>query len=175
MPPRGVNSAKRKRQYEHIKESEEARGAWALGARTSDILRVVLVDGARMTAVGIVIGVAGAAALSRLLRALLFGVTPLDTATFMAAPPILALTAVAASVVPALRASRVDAAVALRQEWEIVTRHVNESVVGEPARSIAGEAPHRRRTDSVISILHDRSTFKTVPCCRRPVSSPAHV
>ena len=88
----------------------------ALGARTADILRVVLADGARMTAVGIVIGVVGAAALSRLLEALLFGVTPLDTATFMTAPLILAMTALAASVVPALRASRVDAAVALRQE-----------------------------------------------------------
>jgi putative ABC transport system permease protein len=88
----------------------------ALGARTADILRVVLADGARMTAAGIAIGVVGAAALSRLLEALLFGVTPLDTATFMTAPLILAMTALAASVVPALRASRVDAAVALRQE-----------------------------------------------------------
>jgi putative ABC transport system permease protein len=88
----------------------------ALGARTGDILRAVLIDGVRMAAVGIVIGVGGAAALSRVLSSLLVGVTPLDTTTFVAAPAILTLTAVAASVIPAIRASRVDAAVALRQE-----------------------------------------------------------
>jgi putative ABC transport system permease protein len=88
----------------------------ALGARASDVLRLVVAGGLKIVAIGIAIGLAAAAALTRLLATLLFGVTPLDPATFLGAPAVLALVALAACAAPALRAARVDPAIALRQE-----------------------------------------------------------
>jgi ABC-type antimicrobial peptide transport system permease subunit len=88
----------------------------ALGARAGDVLRLVIAGGFKIVAIGIVIGLAAAAALARLLTTLLFGVKPLDPATFLGAPAVLALVALAACAVPALRAARVDPVIALRQE-----------------------------------------------------------
>ena len=69
-----------------------------------------------VTAVGAGLGLLGAAALTRLMQSLLFGVTPLDAVSFVAAPLILAPVAVAACLVPALRAAAVGPAEALRGE-----------------------------------------------------------
>jgi putative ABC transport system permease protein len=88
----------------------------ALGASASDVLRLVIAGGFKIVAIGIAIGLAAAAALSRLLATLLFGVKPLDPPTFLGAPAVLALVALAACAAPALRASRVDPAIALRQD-----------------------------------------------------------
>jgi putative ABC transport system permease protein len=88
----------------------------ALGATTSDILRLVLGTGVRLAGTGAAIGLVAAALLTRTLAALLFGVTPLDPVTFLAAPVVLVTTAIAASLAPAIRAVRVDPAVTLRQE-----------------------------------------------------------
>jgi len=88
----------------------------ALGARSSDVLRLVLRGGLKITAAGLAIGVAAAAALTRFLASLLFGVKPLDPIAFLAAAAILALLALVACTVPAMRAARVDPAVTLRQE-----------------------------------------------------------
>ena len=88
----------------------------ALGARTVDILRLVLSDGLRITVVGALVGLAGAAALSRLVSSLLYGVTALDPVTFVAAPAALLAAAATACALPALRAARIDAAVAMRDE-----------------------------------------------------------
>jgi putative ABC transport system permease protein len=88
----------------------------ALGARAGDVLSLVISSGLKITAAGIVIGLAAAAALTRSLSSLLFGVKPLDPLTFLAAPALLALVALIACAAPALRAAGVDPAVALRQE-----------------------------------------------------------
>ena len=88
----------------------------ALGARSADVLRMVAGSGLRIALTGIAIGLAGAAALTHLLAALLYGVKPADPVTFLAAPLVLAVVALAACAAPAWRASRVDPAVALRQE-----------------------------------------------------------
>ncbi|HWZ34403.1 MAG TPA: ABC transporter permease [Bryobacteraceae bacterium] len=88
----------------------------ALGARTVDVVRLVLGGGLKIIAGGIVVGLAGAAVLTRSIGSLLFGVKPLDPVTFLAAPALLALIALVACSVPAMRAARVDPAVALRQE-----------------------------------------------------------
>jgi putative ABC transport system permease protein len=88
----------------------------ALGAQAGDILRMVLAGGLRMTALGVAIGLAAAAGLTRSLGSLLFGVKPLDPATFLAASAVLSAVALIACVIPAMRAVRVDPAVALRQE-----------------------------------------------------------
>jgi putative ABC transport system permease protein len=88
----------------------------ALGATPSDIARLVLVESAALAACGIAVGVAGAFAVTRLLAALLFGVTPTDVATFSAVAAVLAATALLASWMPMRRATKVDPMVALRYE-----------------------------------------------------------
>jgi putative ABC transport system permease protein len=88
----------------------------ALGAQPRDILRLVLGRGILLTALGIVIGVAGAMALSRYLRGMLFELTPLDPATYLTVILLFAAVALLAAYLPARRATRVDPAVALRSE-----------------------------------------------------------
>lgn len=86
----------------------------ALGAQGTDILRMVVSDGARSALLGVVAGVATAAALTRLLRAMLFAVTPLDWVTFAAVSLLMITTVLVACYVPALRATKVDPLTALR-------------------------------------------------------------
>jgi putative ABC transport system permease protein len=88
----------------------------ALGATTRDVLGVVMSGAAPMIAIGAVIGLALSLAAGRLLASLLFGVRPLDAATFGAVALVLAVTAAVAVVGPAWRAARVDPAVALRAD-----------------------------------------------------------
>jgi putative ABC transport system permease protein len=88
----------------------------ALGASRLDILRLVISQGLGVTVAGLLLGVAGAAGVTRLMQQLLFGVAPLDPMTFVAAPLVLAVVALAACLVPARRAARTDPAVALRYE-----------------------------------------------------------
>jgi len=88
----------------------------ALGAERSRILTMVLRQGMVLTVAGSVLGLAGALALTRVMSTLLFGVSATDVATFTAVPVILIATAALASYIPALRATRVDPVVALRDE-----------------------------------------------------------
>jgi predicted permease len=88
----------------------------ALGAGRLNVLRMVLGDGARMTLVGIGIGVAAALILTRWMASMLFGVRPTDPLTFAVVALFLTGTALLACYVPARRASRVDPIVALRYE-----------------------------------------------------------
>jgi predicted permease len=88
----------------------------ALGAQRRDLLRMVLRQGIRATLAGVVIGVVAGLALTRLLRSLLFGVTPGDWVTFLSVALLLLAVALAACAIPARRAMRVDPIVALRYE-----------------------------------------------------------
>jgi hypothetical protein len=88
----------------------------ALGGATHDILRLVLVRGVGLTLAGLGIGLALAAALSRLLASLLIGVGPWDPLTFGGVAAVLAAVALLACVLPARRAPREDPLVALRTE-----------------------------------------------------------
>jgi ABC-type antimicrobial peptide transport system permease subunit len=88
----------------------------ALGAERSRILRMVLRQGLELTIAGSLLGLFGAAALTRVMASLLFGVSTTDLVTFGIVPLILILTAMIASYIPALRATRVDPVVALRDE-----------------------------------------------------------
>ena len=88
----------------------------ALGARQVDIVRLVLGDGLRIAGVGLIVGLAGAFALTRFLETLLFGVTPLDATTFVSVAGVLGVAGLAASAAPALRAAQADPAVTLRSE-----------------------------------------------------------
>jgi putative ABC transport system permease protein len=88
----------------------------ALGARTGDLLRLVVWEGLRVALVGIVLGAAGSLAAGRLVASLLFGVPSNDPLTFIVVALVLLAVATVASLVPAWRASRVDPNLALRAE-----------------------------------------------------------
>ena len=88
----------------------------ALGAGQSSVLRLVLGNGMRLTLLGIVLGTAGAFALTRLMKGFLFHVTPTDPATFAGVALFLFAVALLASYIPARRATRVDPVIALRYE-----------------------------------------------------------
>jgi putative ABC transport system permease protein len=88
----------------------------ALGAKTRDLLRLVLRRALLLTLLGVVGGVLIALSLAGALESLVFGVSPTDTTTFVVVAALLVVVALGASYVPALRATRVDPATALRQE-----------------------------------------------------------
>jgi len=88
----------------------------ALGARRLDVVRLVIGEAAAPALIGISAGLAAAAALTRLLSSLLFGVSPLDATTFLVAPLVLATVALFASYLPARRAAGTDPMIALRIE-----------------------------------------------------------
>jgi ABC-type antimicrobial peptide transport system permease subunit len=88
----------------------------ALGARPVDVLRLVLSEATRLALWGAVIGVGAALILTRFMASLLFGVRPIDPLTFIGAPLLLFIIALAASLIPAHRATKVDPMVALRCE-----------------------------------------------------------
>lgn len=88
----------------------------ALGARPARVQRMVVLEGVRMTAVGLAVGLASALALSRLLASLLFGITPRDPATYAAVATLLATVTLLACWIPARRAARVDPLAAIRTE-----------------------------------------------------------
>jgi putative ABC transport system permease protein len=88
----------------------------AVGANSGDVVAMVLRHGMLLTFAGIVPGILGALALSRVMRGLLFGVGPADPVSYLTAVLLLGGTALAACWLPARRATRVDPLVALRHE-----------------------------------------------------------
>jgi putative ABC transport system permease protein len=88
----------------------------ALGAQKRDVLRMVLGEGFRLVALGVLIGVAGGIALNRFLSSLLFGVSAANPATYVEAALLMIGIALLACYIPAARASRVNPMVALRYE-----------------------------------------------------------
>jgi putative ABC transport system permease protein len=88
----------------------------ALGANRADVFRLVVGDGLKIAAAGVVAGVAGALITGRWLTSMLFGVTPADPVALVGTVVVLATVAVAASALPAWRAARVDPMAAVRDE-----------------------------------------------------------
>lgn len=88
----------------------------AIGAQRSDVLRLVLGEGTRLAAFGVVIGIVVSFAITRLLSSLLFGISATDPFTFAGVAVLLSLVALAAAYIPARRAMRVDPVTALRYE-----------------------------------------------------------
>jgi len=95
--------------------TQEMAVRMALGARALDILRLVVGGGVRLTLIGVVLGLAGALALTRLLVSLLYGVSASDPLTFVAVPLLLVLVAVVASYLPARKAIDVDPMLPIRR------------------------------------------------------------
>ena len=88
----------------------------ALGVGTRGVMAMVMRSSLRLVALGAVIGLAAAFAVTRLLSGLLYRVAPIDPLTFIAVPALLGAVAMLASFLPARRATRVDPVVALRAE-----------------------------------------------------------
>jgi len=102
--------------FDVTRRSQEIGVRMALGAARASVLGLVLKQGLALAAVGVVLGLLAALALTRLLQAQLFGVTSTDPPTFVAVALGLLAVATLATVVPALRATRVNPTEALRYE-----------------------------------------------------------
>jgi putative ABC transport system permease protein len=102
--------------YAVAQRTREIGVRMALGAKPVDVTRMILGRGMKLSAIGLLAGGALAAGLGLLLRTLLFGVTPAAPGIYAGTAASLVLVAVMACVIPALRAARVDPAVALRNE-----------------------------------------------------------
>jgi len=102
--------------YSVAQRAHEIGVRMAVGARPGDVVRMVVEEGGRLALIGVVAGLALAAAAARLIRGLLFDVSAADPATFIAAPLVLLGIALVASYIPARRATRVDPMIVLRGE-----------------------------------------------------------
>jgi len=102
--------------YTVSQRTQEIGIRMALGAKTRDVLGLVVAQGMATALIGVVIGLVGAYGLTRLMSSLLFAVTPTDLLTFIAIPIVVSAAALAACFVPARRAAKVDPMIALRYE-----------------------------------------------------------
>jgi macrolide transport system ATP-binding/permease protein len=102
--------------YSVSQRTREIGVRMAIGAARSAILRMILGEGAALAAVGIVVGIGGALGAAKLVASQLYGISPNDVASYAAACALLAFVAMAACIVPAFRATRVDPMIALRDE-----------------------------------------------------------
>ena len=132
--------------YSVAQRNRELAVRSALGAQRPDLVRLVLREGLLVVVPGLAIGTLGAIAFAQLMRGMLFGVTPLDTVAFLAAPTGLAVTSVLACLGPALRAASAN-------PWS----HSASRIGAEPADEVRGEHLH---------LGLDLRSGATSTCCR---------
>ena len=88
----------------------------AVGAQAADVIRLIVGQGLRLIAVGLILGLAGALAVARLLEGLLYEISPWDVGTYLGAIVVLGVAALVATLIPAIRAATIDPFIALQQE-----------------------------------------------------------
>jgi ABC-type antimicrobial peptide transport system permease subunit len=88
----------------------------ALGSSRGALVRLVTIEGLQLVGAGLVVGLSGGLAVTRLMEFMLYGVSPLDATTWVAASALMAAAAMLAAAIPAHRASRVDPLIAMRAE-----------------------------------------------------------
>jgi len=88
----------------------------AVGAQAADVIRLIVGQGLRLIAVGLILGLAGALAVARLLEGLLYEISPWDVGTYLGAIVVLGGAALVATLIPAIRAATIDPFIALQQE-----------------------------------------------------------
>jgi putative ABC transport system permease protein len=103
-------------QYSVIQRKREMGIRIAIGATSSDMIRLIVGQAVSLAAIGVTIGLVGALALTRVIRALLFNTDPLDVLTFSASAAVLLLIALLSSYLPARRALQVDPTIAMRAD-----------------------------------------------------------
>ena len=101
--------------YGVARRTREIAVRLAVGAQPGNVIGMVVREGARLASAGILFGLLAAIGLTRLMKGLLYETAPLDLVAFSAAPLVLAAAALAACLVPALRASRIDPALSLKE------------------------------------------------------------
>jgi putative ABC transport system permease protein len=99
-----------------LQRSSEIGTRMALGAQRADILKLIVGHALKLVIAGVILGLAVSFAIGRMLTSLLFGVQPTDLPTLMGVSLLLAILALIACAVPAMRATRVDPLVVLRSE-----------------------------------------------------------
>jgi predicted permease len=102
--------------YSIVQRTKEIGVRMALGAKQDDVLKMILWDGMKQGALGVLFGLGGALVLTRAMKSLLYGVNATDPATFAGAAILLALVGLLACYIPARRATRMDPLAALRHE-----------------------------------------------------------
>ncbi|MEO8027842.1 MAG: FtsX-like permease family protein, partial [Bryobacteraceae bacterium] len=102
--------------YAVTQRTREIGVRMALGAASSEVVRMIIGQGLRLAGAGLLVGAVSALALSRVIASILYGVKPADPVTFGATIAVLLGVSFAACAIPALRASRVDPLIALRDE-----------------------------------------------------------
>ena len=102
--------------YTVMQRTREIGVRMAMGAQTSDVLRLVIREGMKLALIGASLGFGGALALTRLLKTLLFGVSATDPLTFIVIAALLIIVALLACWIPARRAASMDPLVSLRVE-----------------------------------------------------------
>ena len=102
--------------YVVSQRTQEIGVRMALGAETTQVQKMVVAQGIRISVIGLVVGLLGSAALTRLLQGLLFGTAPLDPLTFVAMSVLLLAVGLLASYLPARKAAAVDPVESMRIE-----------------------------------------------------------
>jgi len=103
-------------QYSVVLRTHEIGVRIAVGAQRADVLRLILSQGIKIAGIGLLFGIVGSWAATRLIARLLYGVGPTDPFTFFSVSLILVAVALLACYIPALRATRIDPASAMRSE-----------------------------------------------------------
>lgn len=102
--------------YSVAQRTNEMGVRMALGGNRGDIMRLVMTDGLKLAVIGIAVGIAGAFVVARSISSLLYQTSARDASTFLLIPLLLLITTIAASLIPAWRAIKIDPMVALRAE-----------------------------------------------------------